>query len=222
MGNPVPPAGLCPVFCEPFELSSDNRSEIAAALGLPDLPPLMIETIEAAIAVYKMQSGLPTVTVGGNVAAIDEALGKLDAAKKALRPFTDSRHSGVGRKTVLALNVSACEVNSSIRKFRIEAQARKEELRRYKRFRAEHGPLGGLGGYIRFLHDIVRGSSKAGPKRKLLRTFALAVLQAADIPCDDYRVHPSRMDKLFTPEIPDSPQTQLLTARLRQEIETRQ
>jgi hypothetical protein len=86
--------------------------------------------------------------------------------------FTDARHSGVGRKTVLALNAPACEVNASIRKFRIEAQARKEELRRYKRFGAEHGPLGGLCALVRRLFEIVQEARKAEPKKDLLRTFA--------------------------------------------------
>jgi hypothetical protein len=88
MGNPVPPAGLCPVFCEPSELSSDNRSGIAAALGLPDLPPLWVETIEAVIAVNKMQSGLPTVTVGENLAAIHEALDKEKRSALSRTPAT--------------------------------------------------------------------------------------------------------------------------------------
>ena len=234
MGKPVPPPwhdpvppfwlgpGAPPVMptTTPFGLSPEWCDLIASSLGLKKLPPLTKQTIELVISVYKMQSGLPTVTVGKNLAAIDEALEKLDAAKKALRPFTDVRHSGVGAKTVHALNPSACEVNASIRKFRIEAQARKEELRRCKRFRAEHGPFGELGGYIRFLHDIVRGSSKAGPKRKLLRTFAISVFEAAGIPWKDYFDHPSRMDKLLTPKIPDGPQTQIFTAKIRQEIET--
>jgi hypothetical protein len=123
---------------------------------------------------------------------------------------------------VLALNAPACEVNASIRKFRIEAQARKEELRRYKRFGAEHGPLGGLCALVRRLFEIVQEARKAEPKKDLLRTFARAVLEAAGIPCGDYYDHPSRMDKLFTPKMPDGPQTQLFTARLRQEIEPNQ
>jgi hypothetical protein len=63
MSKSVPPAALCPVFAEPFELSSDNRDEIAAALGLPHLPPPITRTLEAATAVYRMQTHLPLVTV---------------------------------------------------------------------------------------------------------------------------------------------------------------
>jgi hypothetical protein len=216
MSKPVPPTELCPVIAERFELSADNRRDIAAALGLPGLPPPIVRTLEAGIARYKMQSRLPFVTVGKNVAAINEALEALDAAEKALRPFRDTSHSGVGSKTVHALNSSACEVHASIRKFRIEAQARREELRRYKRFGAEHGPLGGLCALVRFVFEIVQEAREAEPKKKLLRTFALAVLQAADIPCDDYHIHPSRMDKLFTPEIRDDK----FAAQLHKEIES--
>jgi hypothetical protein len=222
MGKPVPPAVLSPVSAKPFKLSPDSRRNIAATLELPDLPSLMGQAIEWAIAVYKMQSSLPFVTVGENVAAINEALRAADVFEKTLRPFTDTRRSRVGSKTVHALNPSAGEALASIGKFRAEAQARKEELRQYKRFGAEHGALGALGGYIRFLHDIVRGNSEAGPKQKLLRTFALSVFEAAGIPCGDYYDHPSRMDKLFTPKMPDGPQTQLFTVRLRQEIEPNQ
>jgi hypothetical protein len=216
MPRSVPPAGFCPAITKPFELSDDARGEIAAALGLPGLPPPIVRTLEAGIARYKMQSRLPFVTVGENVAAIDEALKTFDATEKALRPFWDASHSGVGSKTVHALNPSACEVLAAIRKFRIDAQARKEELRRYKRFGAEHGPLGGLCALVRFLFEIVQKAREAEPKNELLRTFARAVLEAADISCDDYHIHPSRMDKLFTPEIRDDK----FAAQLHQEIES--
>jgi hypothetical protein len=166
-----------------------------------------------------MQSGLPLVTVGGNIAAIDGALIALDKAEKALRHFTDVSRSGAGSKTVHALSPSACEVLASFGQFRTEAQARKKELRQYKRFGAEHGPLGGLCAWVRFLFKTVQEAKEAEPKKGQLRTFALAVLQAADIPCGDYYNHPRRMDKLFTPTIPDDQQTQLLSDQLRREIE---
>jgi hypothetical protein len=122
----------------------------------------------------------------------------------------------VGSATVHALSPSCCEANAVHRKIRVAAQCRKEELLRRKRFGAEHGALGGLCALVRFLFGIDQEARDAEPRKNLLRKFALAVLQAADIPCDDYRVHPSRMDKLFSTEIRD----EKFAVLLRQEIET--
>jgi hypothetical protein len=151
----MPPVSLCPPIPDLFNLSSDSRREIAAALGLPFLPPLLARTLEAGIARYRMQSCLPTVTVEENVAAIDRAVEALRVAESALLPFTNVSHSGVGIATVRALNPSACGVLASVGKFRTEALARKNELHRLPRLAAKHGALGWLGSLIRFVFEIV-------------------------------------------------------------------
>ena len=94
-----------------------------------------MRTLEAAIAVYKMQASLPFVTVGENLAALNETLENLDAIQRSLGRFIDKKHSGVGMATVHAMNPSACEANAALRKVRVAAQIRKEELQQHKRFR---------------------------------------------------------------------------------------
>jgi hypothetical protein len=159
------------------------------------------------------------VTLGENIAAINGALLALDKAEKALRHFTDVSRSGVGSRTVHALNPSACEVLASFDKFRTEAQARKKELGQCTRFGAEHGPLGGLCAWIRVIFETVQEAKATKPEKGQLRNFARAVFEAAGILCDDYQEHPRRMDKLFTQTTPDNQQTQLFSAQVRQEIE---
>jgi hypothetical protein len=217
MPRSLPPGRLCTAILEPFELSTDSRREISAALGLRDLPLSMVRALEARISDYKMQLRLPSVSPGANIAAIDEALNTADAFEAALRPFTDQSHGGAGSKTVHVLRPFARDTLQPIM-FRLAALARRSELRRYKRFGPEHGPLGGLCALVRFLFEITQEARKAPPKKEHLHSFARAVLQAADISCDNYINHPSRLDKLFTPPIPDSPQTRLFIAELRLEI----
>jgi hypothetical protein len=219
MPRPVSPVGLSPAIFERFNLSDDGCSKIASTLGLPWLPPSIVQTLEVRIGLYKMQSDLPFVTVGENIAAIDGALIVLDKAQKALRHFTDVNRSGVGSKTVHALNPSACEVLASFGNFRAEAQARKKELEEIKRFGVEHGPLGTLCAWVRVIFETVQEAKKARAKKTQLRTFARAVLHAAGIPCDTYCEKPRRMDRLFTPIVPDTVQTQQYITRLRQEIQ---
>jgi hypothetical protein len=218
--DPVPPfwlePGAPPVtpVTTPFELSPDSCSWIATALGRSKLPPLTKQTIELAISVYKTHIRRP-VTAGGNIAAINEALREADRLEKALSRFTDVRRSGVGAKTFQALSPSARELQVSIRKFRADASARKEELQRNGRLGAEHGPIAVLCGHIKFLHDAARGGPECAEKRKQLREFALSVFKAAGIPRRHYYEHPSRLDKFFPAKIQDDPS---LAAKLRQDL----
>jgi hypothetical protein len=167
MPKPRPPAALrrVPVICDrpelladdrfeivkPFKLSCNGRDALALALGLSALPPLIASTLEEAISRFKAQSRVPFVTAGQNIAALDVALSAAAGFEASLRPFVDLKCSGVGDKTSKALNPTALEALSSLRKFRTDAQSRKEKLLTLGRLGAEHGPLGGLCSLAKFV-----------------------------------------------------------------------
>jgi hypothetical protein len=203
--NPCGATG--PAYLAP-PLSPEGRREIAAALGMPSLPPLLARQLEGGIARYRVQSRLPLVTAGQSIAAIDEALEALDAAEKSLCRFTDTVRSGVGMRTVGALNPSACEIVASIRKFRHESAARKDELRKLPRLGEAHGALGWLGSLVRFVFEAVHKADEddetaALAHKKQLRKFTLRVFEAAGIRCGRFRWHRSRLDKFLGPVIPE-------------------
>jgi hypothetical protein len=199
MPRPIPPAGLCPATPKPFHLPDEDQNKIASILGLPRLPPSMVQLLEEKIAICKTQSDLPNVTVGENIAAIDESLKLGDDLEKSLRRFTDP-NSGIGGNTFHALNPSANEALAAINRFRAEANARKKELRDIGTLGIEHGPLGGLCAWIQLAFDAVQRATKDDMRK--LHDFAFAVVEAAGIDCEKYREHPGRMKRLFSPAVP--------------------
>ena len=218
MPRAVPPASRTPTTPEPFFLSDADRSKIATTLGLPKLPPLMLQMIEAGVARYRTQSERGIVSAGENIAAIDEALKAAKHLERALRPFTDG-NTGVGEKTFHELKPSASGLWVAITVFNAKASHRKGELRRLGRLGVEHGPLGQLCALLHLLFKVAEeGRHDGGNSKSRLRTFALAVFEASDIPCEDYHFHPARMDSLFGPPVLDDLQTQFVE-QLRREIE---
>jgi hypothetical protein len=209
MPKALPPARLCPLppelparpdearkkIADTASLHVDDRRKIAAAIGLPDLTPSLLSTIEAGIYRYKLQSRLPAVTAEQNIAAIDAALAALKTAEGALLPFIDVLTSGVGGPTARALNPPALDVKAAISRFREVALSREEYLLGLPSPGIRDVPLAWLGSLARFCFESAMADTDAAPDKERLRTFAIAVFKAAGFRCERFDWHRNRVDK---------------------------
>jgi hypothetical protein len=209
MPKALPPAILYPLppelparpdearkkIADAASLHVDDRRKIAAAIGLPDLTPCLLSTIEAGIYRYKLQSRLPAVTAKQNIAAIDAALAALKTAEGALLPFIDVLTSGVGEPTARALNPPALDVKAAISRFREMALSRKDYFLGLPSPGIRDVPLGWLGSLARECFESAMAATDAAPDKERLRTFAIAVFKAAGARCGLFDLHRGRVDK---------------------------
>jgi hypothetical protein len=222
MPRATPPDGLCPVIPQPFELSDDVRREIAAALGLSKLPPLMATVLEYNIGNYKTNTRQKVkATLGRTIAAIDEVLNAADAIEEALKPFTCPQRSGLGQGTYNALVPFATPLLGDLRTFRHKAKAQRKELDQSPPL-PKNPQLRQLCLLLRAIYEAVQ-EARAAINEKELRAFALVILGAADIPrkdYGDYHIHPERLTELFNFDaVPSSDLRRYVNAELREEID---
>jgi hypothetical protein len=209
MPRAIPPVSLCPLppelparpdearekIADIASLHVDDRRKIAATIGLPELTPSLLSTIEAGIYRYKLQSRLPAVTAEQSIAAIDAALAALKTAEGALLPFIDVLTSGVGGPTARALNPPALDVKAAISRFREMALSRKEYLLGLPSPGIRDVPLAWLGSLARFCFESAMADTDAAHDKKRLRTFAIEVFKAAGFRCERFYWHRYRVDK---------------------------
>jgi hypothetical protein len=182
-----------------FPLQEEQRREIAAALGLSKLPSLVAALLELEIGTYKQLSSRPKVTPKRTIAAIDNAQEAGLEFEKALRQFTDIARSGVDAPTYFALTEFAGACSAAISTFLAKAGARKKELAKGSPPKIENQPLQELCGRLQTLFEATQEAKQGESGEKRLIGFVLTVLEAANVPCEDYRLHPSRLKRLFHP-----------------------
>jgi hypothetical protein len=191
MPRAAPPAQLdLPAIPKPFKLSDDAHKEIAEALGLPKLPPLMATNLEYNIGNYKTNTRHKVkATLGRTIAAIDKALIAADAFEKALMPFTCPQRSRLGQGTYHALAPVATPLLGYLRTYRHKAKAQREKL-------GEHPPLPKnpqlviLCLWLRAIYEAVQEAREAAMDEKGLLTFARTVLGRP--------ISPARISKIIT------------------------
>jgi hypothetical protein len=203
-----------PTNIKRFPLQEEHRREIAAALGLSKLPSLVAALLELEIWAYKKLSRRAEVTPKRTIAAIDKAREAGLEFEKALRQFTDIARSGVDAPTYFALTEFAGACSGAISTFLAKAGARKKELAKAPKI--ENQPLRELCGRLQTLFEATQEAKQGESGEKRLIGFVLTVLEAANVPCEDYRLHPSRLKRLFRPST-KSP-LMLLGRELRQAI----
>jgi hypothetical protein len=157
----------------------------------------MAKTLECNIGIYKTNSRLGVkATLGSTIAAIDAVLDAAAAFEIALAHFTSPQRSAIGQGTYFDLVQFAAPLLGCLHTFRAKASAKKKEL-------AGHPPLpkkshlAQLCLLLRAIYEAVQEAKRTEPKQKVLHAFTLAVLEAANIPRENYHGNPSRLRKLF-------------------------
>jgi hypothetical protein len=206
-----------PSEIKPYPLQKEQRKTIATALGLSRLPRLMATLLELEIGTYKKLSSRREITPGQVIAAIDKAQEVGLEFEKALRAFTDIACSGVDATTYFALTEFASSCRGSVFTFFAKAENQKKRLNGNPPPRIKNQPLQGLCDRLRVLFEAVQEVRQKEPSRKELVDFVLAILEAADIPCVDYRLHPARLERFFRAGAKGS-SLKSLGSELRQEI----
>ncbi len=196
--NPPPPCPLPAV--SPFALDDHAKRDLAKALGLASLSPLISDAIAHAIACYKATAGgAADTTVGNTLAELGELRKRGRAYDRAVSRLANDR-SGVDYVThymLQGLAVAALAGETGARQRLSEAaDLRAAELRHHPRVQTDKEPLH-LFGY--FLRQIFNASAAPNLKPPIgdgwhnCRRFAMEVFTVAGIDTADFGAHPERL-----------------------------
>jgi len=131
----LPPAPIGPIELDSYAVKLDARAQldIARTLGSGALPCDVRGMLEGAIRNYRACApAAKETTRAAVIAAIDEAQGTGKRFAKALAQFTDER-SAVDGESFEILNPSARECLAALERFKSNANAVRERLRKYPR-----------------------------------------------------------------------------------------
>ena len=206
--NPPPPARIPTVV--PFSLDVHQQRDLAKALGLKTLSPLVSDAIAAAIANYKAtEEGSRDTTIGNTRAALAELGRKGRAYQKAVARLADdcSAVDDVTLKKVQSLARAVLAGDSGARGALAQAaDARAEELRRY--YKRVHPPTESLRlfcGWLRVIFnsatDHLKGQVTTDEAWRRCREFALEVFTVAGIDTADFHAHPERLTEYLGTDV---------------------
>jgi hypothetical protein len=212
MPRPNPPPLLLPPIPVMFVLGEHEKHDLARALGLKALTPLVAGAIAEAIAVYKAtERGSPDTTVGNTLAELADLRKRGRVFNRAVTRLADDR-SGVDCTTLgimqpLAKAVLAGEPGSRER-LMAAAVARATALRNHPRVQTAKEPLRFFCGMLREIFQVAAAPEfkpPLGDGWHYCRKFALEIFTAAGIEHADFIAHPERLTEYLGTDISTDP-----------------
>jgi len=200
----LPPASIGSIELDSYAAKLDARAQvdIARTLGLAVLPCDVRSMLEGAIRNYRACApAAKGTTRAAVIAAIDEAQRTGKRFAKALAQFTDAR-SAVDEESLETLNPSARECLAALERFKSNANAARERLRKYPRVNPLQEQLRHFCGWLRLIYcHATSNHGKNSNMHANMRKFALAVFAAMGLDHADFETHPERLDELLATDV---------------------